>query len=436
MDNPSSISRASRIDPSCPPALPPPSAAVQRAGKSVVDIWASNEEVDYEATVSSVSLEGVGTAAAAAVPSSSTTTTAVANLTAVPPPVPITVASTKETTSTAWYYQDLSGTVQGPYSMAEMQAWVQAGFFPHSTLTARHATGPWQPLQNVPALLLHGDNGDAAAAPLGDSHTRSTSPKTESTVADRIAALRQSSVAPSVTPSDVDASTVSSSVQDRIAALRSSLALSEQSENDNPPFESSENGNPLSSVQDRIATLRRATEHDSDTRTESSVAERIAALRAQVQEREPAGKEAGNDSIEDQFPDSMAPPPPPPLPNVNDESVAPYLIVHDESAISFSAPNAELAYPIDDGDIPYPIDEEEDDDEGVTGAYDAADSFYLADESSEQVLPSLSTADGSNQSDKVGELPSPPHKKIKVDKSLVALLPSQLRKRKAEPAHA
>jgi GYF domain/mRNA biogenesis factor/WW domain binding protein 11 len=413
-----------RVDPSRPPTLPAPSAAVQRAGKSVVDIWASTEEVAYEAKVSCLALEGVGTAVVLPAQSSTVvaTTTAV-----VPPVVPTTVVSTKKT-SKAWYYQDLSGTVQGPYSMAEMRAWVQAGFFPHSTLTARHATGPWQALQHVPALLVHGHDG-AAVASSSDSPTRDT---VESSVSDRIAALRQSAAA---TPSDVDAPPLSSSssVQDRIAALRSSsLVPSEQNENDNPPFGTSESGHPLSSVQDRIAALHHAAENGIETSTESSVAERIAALRAHVPEREPAEQQVGITSTVDQFADSLVPPPPPPpLYNSNDESVAPYLIAHDESAISFSAPNAELAYPIEDGDIPYPVDEEEEDDEGVTGAYDTADLFFLENDSSEQDIPSLPAADENIQSDKVGELPSPPQKKIKVDKSLVALLPSQLQKRKS-----
>jgi GYF domain len=414
------MAHTARIDPSRPPTLPAPSAAVQRAGKSVVDIWASTEEVAYEAKVSFLALEGVGTAVVLPAQSS----TVVASTAVVPSVVPTTVVSTKKT-SKAWYYQDLSGTVQGPYSMAEMRAWVQAGFFPHSTLTARHATGPWQALQHVPALLVHGHDG-AVVAPSSDSPTRDT---VESSVSDRIAALRQSAAA---APSDVDAPPLSSSssVQDRIAALRSSsLVPSEQNENNNPPFRTSESGHPLSSVQDCIAALHHAAENGIETSTESSVADRIAALRANVPEREPAEQQVGITSTVDQFADSLVPPPPPPpLYNSNDKSVAPYLIAHDESAISFSAPNAELAYPIEDGDIPYPVDEEEEDDEGVTGAYDTADSFFLENDSSEQDIPYLPA---NIQSDKVGELPSPPQKKIKVDKSLVALLPSQLQKRKS-----
>ena len=380
------------------PGLPPPSKSVQRSrrGKATADIWASNEEVEYERRANQVDLEAddIGTA----------TPKKPSKPKKKKPPLEI-------------YYQDRSGQVQGPFDKGKMQGWFAGGFFPPTTLVKTNRNDKWVPINELQAL-------------------QQESPQTqqEELVESRIAALK-----------------TGNGPEGRISALKTPQN---------------------SSVEDRIAALKQQTqnaEEDEDENAPSAIEQRIAALRA--------GKTREADD-EDADPYGPAPPPPPPGPPDADGGGPPAYPVEDDVAAypveDAQYPGVEdemdaqaLHYPEDDDpdettgvaphvaseDLPtYPVDDTsetayplEDGDQDVSSPMNDA---YLVDEGDREdvaypvtdsypVTDGYPPTDGSGTNDEgapIYPLAPPtaekPKKSIKVDKEVVAFMPSHLQNRK------
>lgn len=359
------------IDPSQLPDLPAPSAAVVRSkrNKLSTDIWASGEEIQYEETVSAVSLEGI--------------------------------ASTV-LIHTQWYYKDLSGATQGPFSTDEMRQWNRAGYFLTTTLVSgTNNDGPWKALKDIKQLREH---DSATMASPGES----TIKEVTSSVQDRIAALRGDES----TLKDEYVDDEEASVHLRIAALK---ALSQQ--------------NVVVDDDDHVA----------QNITVSTTGQQNVGTASTVESQSENSKLGANESIfineNAEFNDQMASdsgdhnplPPPPPAASEND-------VILRENL---------LAYPVDDENVvPYPIDDytndldsyEADDyayppneeDIPVTGDYNYANDEYLVHELANYTEDGLSKEANSLSDDREVEQPK---KRIKVDDAVVALVPSRVRKR-------
>jgi GYF domain/mRNA biogenesis factor/WW domain binding protein 11 len=107
----------SKIDPSHAPTLPKPSAAVERSRSKkrlAADIWASTEEIEYEEIVSTTGRSLEGTAESTSSKSRKD--------------------SMHYDQVQCWKYKDTSGNSQGPFEIDQMKQWIQAGFFPPHTL--------------------------------------------------------------------------------------------------------------------------------------------------------------------------------------------------------------------------------------------------------------------------------------------------------------
>lgn len=253
------------VDPSQLPSLPKPSAAVERlkrkrkTGNSIqADIWASQEEMQYEAQVGYGNLEG----------------------------------ATEKIEHEWWYKDDTSGSIQGPYSKAQMVTWVRAGYFPPTTPMRCAVDDPWKPLQHYEHLR----------EALPDSMRPVMQKKERNSVQDRIAALKRGT-------SEKEQDSDQDSVQKRIAVLRGEVNSNASSDED--------------SVQKRIAALRgeRSGEPKQDNITTST---------------------------------EEGPPPPPRLPPVpsstNDFIMAPYPVLDDVPA--YPILDSEIGvYPIDDSNV-------------------------------------------------------------------------------------
>ena len=402
------------------PALPPPSQAVKRSrrGKATIDIWASTEEVEYERRANKIDLEADNVGA---------------------------VVSKKKTKKKKppleYHYQDMSGSLQGPYKKAQMQEWFQAGFFPPTTLVKSNRNDSWVPIADVQAL-----QESPAFAPAKE------------TIEDRIAALRNDDSV----QDRINALKKESSVEERIAALKGQNVLSE------------ENQETTTSVQDRVAALRASSgpEHQvpGDGDPDANVYEPPAD--AGVPPPPPPPKADGDytPQVDDMVPppypvDDVAPYPvddeagsasypiddeagPAPYPVDDETEPAPYPL--DEAGLAPYPVDNEASpapYPIDEGegpapyavdesdgiapypaDVAYPVDEAypgtEDAVYPVTGAYPAIDSY-----------PDSANAHGGD-SDKLQNYPVQPEdehavkKTIKVDKEVVAFLPSHMQSKK------
>ncbi len=107
-----------------PPQLPKPSAAVarNRKRKLATDIWASNEEVEYELQQNNLDLEeGVEKSKR---------------------------RPTEPETELEWFYLDNFNTIQGPYAAQHLQQWQHAGYFPPQTLV-RRKDGPFERIDTI-----------------------------------------------------------------------------------------------------------------------------------------------------------------------------------------------------------------------------------------------------------------------------------------------
>ena len=252
--------------PSSPPAipsLPAPSAAVQRTmrvaqnksktkrGKALADIWASNEEVEYERLTNLVDLEAddVGTAAAKTKKKKK---------------------KKKKKPPLEFYYRDNSGTVQGPYSKAQMRSWIDAGYFPLTTKARTNRMDPdgWVPMGDLPALK------EEPVSSKSDANN----------VQDRIAALKSGE-------NNDDENDMDAAMQARIAAMRADLMAS-SGPSENPIDEDS--------VQGRIAALKGNANNDGDEEgMDASMQARIAAMRADLMPSSaPNNPDEGDDSVQ------------------------------------------------------------------------------------------------------------------------------------------
>jgi len=388
------------------PSLPAPSAAVQRTmrrnkKKNLADIWASNEEVEYEKLTNEIDLEAddIGTAKAKTKKKKK---------------------KKKKKPPLEFYYRDTHAQVQGPYSKFQMRGWIDAGYFPLTTKARTNRMDPdgWVPMGDLPALkeevpVLNNSVQDRIASLKGD---KDDNDGMDSSMQARIEAMRAdlmpSSSAPPKTPADEN------SVQGRIAALRGNANIHEDDDTD-PAMQARiaamradliapANDNE-DSVQGGIAALRGNANNDENKYEDidPSMQARIAAMRADIgssvpidqtdeapkenvslQDRIaslrknaplPAGQEENAESsmsIQDRIAalrKNAPPPPPPPAYPVDTNNE---LSVQDRiAALRNNAPppppppaypvdtenEGPSSYPLDDpGVAAYPIDDEED----------------------------------------------------------------------------
>jgi hypothetical protein len=363
------------IDPSNLPALPKPSAAVNRSKRKLqCDIWASNEEVEYEEAIGT-GLEGV-----------------------------VTVVDT-------WWYLDTSQQVQGPFPLHQMKQWIQAGFFPSTTKVRSSDDEPWK------AIIKHSVFQTILPESLQQQAAQESQRK--SSVQDRIASLRQQSEEPVQIATyigvksdereekgnyeeDVEehAEDDDNSVQQRIAALR------DESRQKATVNEASDDESDTS-VQRRIAALRSAM-RDGSNNEQAIPSPDTGESTAELQPMYPIDSYTEHVSNEDKMDDSG----PPPAYPVDDY-------------ITNGSDEVPPAYPIDalDETVPsYPLDL----DYAATGVYPVTDAY-----------PSTYAIDAPAEAMGKPELPEAmerPKKVAKVDKDLVAFMPSHLQKKKLTKA--
>ena len=384
------------FDPSHMPDLPPPSAAVKRS-RGTVDIWASAVEEDYN------------TAAA-----------------------------------THWYYTDTAGQQQGPFATQQMKEW--NNYFPPDTPVRPSSSMEWRPMHTVKELRV---KKKAAPRPKGGvldriAALRDSNTTKPSTAADRIAALRGDTAPSTMTNDEMDAN-------DRIAALRSDLMA--------------DNG-----VQDRLAALRGDRDRDARVTEGDDVQGRIAALKSQMQ---PPAEDAVDNEVAERIAELRAmkqadstdslpiPPPetasavPPPVdPNMipASSSVDPYLLPIppppagpneippciplpppppsiDASSIPPSIPLPPP--PMDSNTIPpsFPVPPPPSSTTDIPPAYPPPPTAETADVPPAFPMPPTDVPP-SFPSPSAMDNPPPKKKKAKVDKSLVAFVPSHLLRNK------
>jgi hypothetical protein len=428
------------------PALPPPSKPVQRRKvQGAVDIWASTEEFDYERQANAIDLDSH-------------------NLGEKMVRKP---KKKKKRPPVDFCYEDQAGHIQGPFDKAQIQAWMKAGFFPSNTMVRSNRSDEWVVITSMSLLY---------ATPPVSTNTKKPEPisvqdriaalkggenKEEMSVQDRIAALKQR---------QKESEAANDNVQDRIAALRNGQQEDEETE---------------SVIQDRIAALRK--HHQEKDVSESAVQDRIAAKkRGREDDAYPdvEGQYPVEDSYAPQPPpyptediesgpmpppypldddDPMAtapyptdeeamPPPPPPYPTNGEQmGAAPYPVDEDVMGPSPLYPmddqemgaapyqvtdssEAPPSYPVDDGDHAYPVDDAYPADVAypVDDAYPADEAYPVDDAYPADVAYPVTDAYPTDEQQPypMDDIEQPAKKKIKVDKEVVAMLPSHLRKRK------
>jgi GYF domain/WW domain binding protein 11/mRNA biogenesis factor len=398
-------------EPKAVPELPRASSSVKRSKKLAVDIWASTLELEYD--------------------------------------------------NDSWEYRDsVANALQGPFSTQQMQGWIQAGHFPAHILARKVHTEEWRKISQIKDLWGERNiNGAKKRKP----SPAATNDQTD--VQKRMAALRQRK--------SHDTMAVGDSVLDRIAALRGDAAVL-------PP--------PDDDVRSRIAALRKDPPNDDD---DDDAQSRIARLRAgggdvnrtpveetTMIEEAPFHSDQNLDGVpvEDDVPtrshipvSTIPLPPPPPPPPVPQQRSAPELPSYpapllpgmplpppppaplarqniDEDLPSYPS-NIESstdlpAYPLlpsmmeEDVDIvaPYPMPSlEEDDGLEAIAAY-PMDISNMSDFGASDASPMPSIIDDSRPvgQPEVIENPRPGLKKAKIDKSLVAFLPTALQRKRPQ----
>lgn len=367
------------------PSLPAPSKAVQRSrrhGKIAADIWASNEEVEYERYTNKVDLEADDVGAAA-------------------PKKKTKKKKTKKKLPLEYHYQDMSGQVQGPYGKTQMREWISAGFFPPTMLVKSNRNDQWVPMKDVQSLQ------EPSAAP--------SKREEEETLQDRISALKKQQE--------------ENSVQDRIAALKGNNIVSKEVDEQKS-----------SSIQDRINALKGSNnnmnskaevegENDSDEMVQPvddedqspSIEEMLPPHNASDDEVAPGPDKEQEDEITG----------PAPYP-IEEEypTVAPYPVDNQYPAVSAYPVDAEYPeaapYPVDDeypAASPYPVDDE----------YPATDEYPVSEDypPPEPYPPTEPYEAGPAPYEMQDQ---PVKKTITVDKGVVAFLPSKIQKRKRQGA--
>jgi hypothetical protein len=382
------INQKTIIDPSCLPALPKPSAAVNRSKRKLqCDIWASNEEVEYE-EATGTGLEGV-----------------------------VTVADT-------WWYLDTSHQVQGPFPLHQMKQWIQAGFFPSTTKVRSSDNEPWK------GIIKHSMLQTVLPEVMQQQTARQQESQRnqQSLVEDRIASLRHQTQSEEPCRNGNPAATNTwgesddreekenndedmeehvqdddHSVQQRVAALRDGSRQNKKATKSEASDDESE-----TSVQRRIAALRSAFKDDSNDEEKHDVpSPNTGDSTADLQPMYPIDSYTEHPSIEDEI-DDFGPPPAYPLDDYEGYEVPP---AYPSDALDETVPS----YPLD---LDYPATGEYPVTEAYPNAYPV--DANMADEALEQ--PGLPAA------------MERPKKLVKVDKELVAFMPSHLQKKKLAKA--
>lgn len=444
------------------PSLPPPSKAVQRSrrkgGNSAADIWASTEEVEYERRTNHVDLEADDVGAVA---------------------LKKKKKAKKKKPPLEFYYKDMSEQVQGPFQKAQMREWIQAGFFPPTILVKTSRTETWKPIAEVQALQ------EAPPQPSPD--------KTDEAVRDRIAALRQDTSLndridalkrrnqgekDGEEEDTVDSEASASGLEDRVAALRRALAQGMSKNNDSsdepevssPGNETTPNSVPPRPTGDDTDVVPYPVENEpglfqvEDNAFPAPYPVEEEAVPYPVDDAVgPAAYPVDDETVPYPVDDAAGPAPYP-----ADDDPAPYPVDNSAGPAPYPVDDEPAPYPVDDavGPAPYPVDD----------VYPSADQYpaadpnppndaYPADVPYPMVGPYPGTEEGSsypvvdaypatgsypdasdvphnatepNLSYPVGPAappgPLPVQKKtIKVDKDVVAFLPSHLRNRKRKP---
>lgn len=483
------------------PSLPPPSKAVERGrrGKVNADIWASNEEVDYELRANQVDLEAdnIGEVKKKA------------------------KKKKKKKPPLEFYYKDMSGQVQGPFQKAQMREWMNAGFFPPSTMvkTSRKETwllvGEVQALEELPAPSASANEpsvSDRIAALKGENsmQDRIAALKGETSMQDRIAALKGHVEADGEQDDTGNDGEVPAEFEDRIAALRKSLAAkTSQGVNDVEP--TSHEPAPMYSAPHDV---HEEEQEDTSTVPQDDVNDgnQAAGPASPPPDDVYDGEQAVGPAYpppDDVYGGEQAVPGPahPPPDNVYDEEQAggpayphPDDVYEEEQVVgpayppsddvyeevqavgpAYAQPDDVPAYPLDEqGVAPYPVDEgygegpgqgpapyPVDDGTSAVAPYPAVDDYPASDPypatdaypidmaypvndtypvsegdlaypatdayPASEPYPTVDES-GSIQGPQLGPPMEPPKKTIKVDKAVVAFLPTRLRNAKRKPA--
>jgi hypothetical protein len=308
------------IDPYQLPEMPKPSASVKRTRmkRLTADIWASQQEVEYERVAGHFdSLEGVA---------------------------PIV----QQKRNHDYYYKDQQGHVQGPFSETMLLEWIHGGFFSSDTPVRVASSKQFKCMaqfKEFAGFFTKTTTNDETeytnhnnTAPNNKNYTDNLQveedDEPEDGVLARIAALkRQQQQQQQYDDSGED----QDSVQARIAALK------EQSD-----VKQMEDEPPIDSVQSRIAALK----HQSATASDIADGEA---------ETLPGVYDIGDEAL---------PPPPPPTVTALDESLFAYPVSDVASyPVDDSSEAAAALYPVDDSFVDC------DDDE-----YPATDAYPVVDE--------------------------------------------------------
>ncbi|GKY98992.1 hypothetical protein MPSEU_000854900 [Mayamaea pseudoterrestris] len=395
------------VDPTQLPEMPEASASVRRRGLKH-DIWASSDEVDYEATVGSfVGLDG-------------------------------SVAVERSD----YYYIDASGSTQGPFPEANMRQWTSAGFFSGETLIrtskSKHFTKlgqcsalasalPEKQKQNQAKDDLKDDSGlESRIAMLKQENDDA---EEDDTVEARIARLKGNH------PQQIDTDAEDreeDSIEARTARLKdgpSKMHMNNELEDDHRNEErvaSRQHEEPCNDKQDevddsfetRIAVLKK--DHSAELRNDdddnTSVVDEHDLVARPVKSAEGGHEQTMFKAPEGAFAATYTD-------NDTDETTAYPYPVGDADELP--------AYPIDEDDFevaPYPLHDAEypvTDEYPATDDYPATDAYPISDP-----YPDAGATDNRNSVEESHR--EPPKKKIKADKDVVAFIPSHLHRRKAK----
>jgi len=315
------------------PDLPAPSFSVQRSKRKLTaDIWASNDEINYEEVAGVGTLEG---------------------------------GSLNE--STTWFYRDTNDQVQGPFETKQLVEWIEAGFFPRTTLVSPAATGPWKQMRktNTFKRIVKGDDEKVKKK------------RERQSVGERVKALKE-------------AEGNKSTVADRIAALKKETEQEREKED--------AESNPQAEVQHT-----KETENDA---VDSSIQARIVALKAGVAVDKLDLVEA-DATQKTSLPDE-------PAPYAIEEPVAAYAV---EDAVEY--PAEVTSYPTD---MPYPTEDALE--HPVADPYPTEDADYpVSDPYPTEDYPASEPVPSSTSARKEPIT-------VQVDKDIVSFKPSNLKKRR------
>jgi hypothetical protein len=358
MENDAAPNAASPSKPMAIPSLPPASQAVQRIQRrrkqaGMADIWASNEEVEYERHVNNIDVE------ADVLGSTLKTKKKKAKKKKVP---------------LEYFYKDQAGQVQGPFGKSQMVGWIQAGYFPlDKTLVKTTRKDEWIPIGEVSSLQEPPQQPE------------------KSSIEDRIAALKKGNA----TENGEEAESLS--VQAKIAALKGTPSSKETgvAPYPAPPDDQADEAS------DEYAAASYPTDDNNEAREDDAVDEHPSAPY-------PLGED---DHVDFAYP--VFAPYPTGDGNDDDMAVAAYPTTYEEEEEDGAVPAypADATHPTGD-DLAYP----------VTDAYPSGEDIdYGATD--EYPLPAVGVATEEEEARLT-------KKTVKVDSSLVALLPSHLQTKK------